>query len=151
MHFSTILSTGLALVAVTTGGSLPLLNNFTSSDNTIGLGGEDILGGFGLYNLTEITTTGSKTKKYNPWDAAPFAELPQCYQDCIESNCCNGWPSLGDVRSLTVDEWCHSKWMQVQAWIHEHLQFCVKHACRDCRPECRDESTRWQNAVCAGY
>ncbi|OTA96239.1 hypothetical protein M434DRAFT_28102 [Hypoxylon sp. CO27-5] len=148
MRSSTVLSTGLAILATAIGAPILLPSNSTSNVNVTIVGDEDILGEFAL-NSPEITNLASTQGKYQPSDAVPFAELPQCYQDCIETNCCNGWPSLGDVRRLTVHEWCHSKWIPVHAWLYEHLQFCIKHACRECRPQCRDESIRWQDEVCA--
>ncbi|KAI0836456.1 hypothetical protein F5Y06DRAFT_298509 [Hypoxylon sp. FL0890] len=151
MRLLTTFSTGLAFVATTIGVPVPIQTSTVSNVNITSLEYEDILGGFGLYNSSAITIMASQGVTYNPGDAVPFTRLPQCYQDCIESNCCNGWPSLGDVRRLTVDEWCRTKSIPVHAWLYEHLQFCIKDACRDCRPQCRDESIQWQNDVCANY
>ncbi|KAI1388126.1 uncharacterized protein F4822DRAFT_430880 [Hypoxylon trugodes] len=106
---------------------------------------------FGDYYKDETihTNISIRSSKYHPDDILPIQDLPKCYQTCMESNCCNGWPSLGDVRKLTVHEWCHSKWIPVQNWIYDHYQFCVKDACQNCKIESRDESIRWQKEVCS--
>ncbi|OTA99741.1 hypothetical protein M426DRAFT_16135 [Hypoxylon sp. CI-4A] len=95
-------------------------------------------------DISPFKTTG----RYRGDDQVPWWNLNLCYVKCFASECCNGWPGLGDVRNLTVHEWCHSKWMAVEKWILNHLQFCVKHSCKHCRPECREQSDRWQREMC---
>ncbi|KAI2465843.1 hypothetical protein F4781DRAFT_376655 [Annulohypoxylon bovei var. microspora] len=148
MHLLALISIGLALTGSTIGVPIPIPKDNDFPGNISSSGDEDILGDFhALY--PEIMNLTSTTSRYHRNDPVPFKDLPYCYQKCIDANHNNGWPSLGDVRKLTIHQWCHSRWIPVQAWIHEHLQFCIGDACAYCRPECRDASSRWQREVCS--
>ncbi|KAI0377366.1 hypothetical protein F5Y04DRAFT_291866 [Hypomontagnella monticulosa] len=145
----TILLSGLVLAASTIGVPVQVSRNATSYHNTTRHEEIDTPEHLDL-PFVEATTLAETSTKYNRDDPVPFWDLPQCYQTCIESNCCNGWPSLGDVRKLTVHQWCSSRWIPVQAWIYEHLQFCIKDSCRNEREQSRQDSIKWQNKVCGG-
>ncbi|KAI1405029.1 hypothetical protein F4819DRAFT_483026 [Hypoxylon fuscum] len=156
MRFSTIFVAWMALAGNAIGARRRASNNSTLRGNSSGLTyEEDILGDFHLDCpgfISPGTTNLAKTSSrhdYKPDDNLPWQELPKCYQDCFNSQCCNGWPMLGDVRNLTIHEWCHSKWIPAQNWVADHLQWCVKDACAGCRPRCRDDSVTWAKEVCA--
>lgn len=82
----------------------------------------------------------------------PLHELPHCYQRCMIDNCCNamvGGP--GDIRELTTEEFCHTKWFYVGLWIFDHLSFCLDDVCASCRPKCLEESNQWMRRVCGSH
>ncbi|XXG95262.1 glycoside hydrolase 3 [Hypoxylon texense] len=157
MRFTTIVLAGLALAGDALGAHRQRQNNPTRGNASGLTDEEDILGDFHTLPytedlpgvLSEAMSLAKTDPRHGPNDKVPWQELPQCYQDCISANCCNGWPGLGDVRNLTVHQWCHSKWIPVQNWMHDHLQWCIKDACRPCRPKCRDDSTKWEKQTCA--
>ncbi|KAI1775892.1 hypothetical protein F4818DRAFT_441168 [Hypoxylon cercidicola] len=157
MRFTTIVLAGLVLAGNALGARQQRPNNNRIRGDASGLTDEeDILGDFHLpYTedlpeaFSEAVSLATTMSPHGPKDTLPWQELPQCYQDCISANCCNGWPGLGDVRNLTVHQWCHSKWIPVQNWIADHLQWCIKDACKPCRPGCRDASSKWQRETCA--
>ncbi|KAH9900248.1 hypothetical protein F4778DRAFT_740905 [Xylariomycetidae sp. FL2044] len=103
-------------------------------------------------NSTTNSTTTATIKRgtlYAPNDRVPLDRLPDCYRRCIDDNCCNmylGGPH--DVRQMTVDEFCRTKWFYVGNWLFDHLQWCVGPVCRSCRPGCREASDRWMKEVC---
>ncbi|KAI2617972.1 hypothetical protein GGS26DRAFT_575615 [Hypomontagnella submonticulosa] len=143
---------GLALVANTIGVPIQIPPNTTFHVDTTRHEGVDILERLHL-PFVEATTLAAATTiqhEYGRDDPVPFWDLPRCYQDCIESNCCNASPTLGDVRKLTVHEWCSLKWIPVQNWIYDHLQYCVKDSCRNEKAQSRQDSIKWQNKVCGG-
>lgn len=111
MRFTTIVLAGLALAGNALGAQRQRLNNNAIRGNASGLTDEeDILGDFHLpytediTEIFEVTSLATDMSNHGPNDPVPFWSLPQCYIDCIRSNCCNGWPSLGDVRKLTIHE-----------------------------------------------
>ncbi|KAI1451437.1 hypothetical protein F4805DRAFT_473685 [Annulohypoxylon moriforme] len=148
MHLLARLSIGLAFVGSIISAPIPVPTNNYPLRNIQGRVDEDILGDFHLFRPETMNLT-STTGRYHRNDPVPYQDLPQCYQDCINANHNNGWSVLGDVWKLTVHQWCSSKWIPVQDWLHEHVQFCVKDACASCRPGCRDASMRWQKEVCS--
>ncbi|KAI0601093.1 hypothetical protein F4775DRAFT_542658 [Biscogniauxia sp. FL1348] len=79
-------------------------------------------------------------------DKIPVDELPECYQTCFNSECCNG--NFGDVHDLTKHEFCETKRFFVGHWMVDHLQFCTGYHCRSCGDPCRDASTEWLYQLC---
>ncbi|RYO88578.1 hypothetical protein DL762_003700 [Monosporascus cannonballus] len=104
-----------------------------------------------LYLTPDTDTTAASDFKvsYNEDQKVPIDELPPCYYECMVENCCNmmiGGP--GDVRDLTINEFCETKWFYVENWIFDRLQDCVGEKCRGCRPQCGEESNHWMKRVC---
>ncbi|KAI8633907.1 hypothetical protein F5Y19DRAFT_257262 [Xylariaceae sp. FL1651] len=83
----------------------------------------------------------------NLGDRVPLWELPECYQKCIDHNCCKAmW--IKDVRKLSTRQFCWTMRFSIERWMLDHLQYCVGPHCRPCRPECRIESTKWMKKYC---
>lgn len=112
--------------------------NSTTATNTT----NTILDPRGSGDGRDYSTLGRKGK-------VPLHELPCCYQKCMIDNCCNamiGGP--GDIRELTTEEFCRTKWFYVGNWMLDHLSFCVKDLCASCRPGCKEDSNKWMKRVC---
>lgn len=77
----------------------------------------------------------------------PYRELPKCYVECSDSEGSKTWPAIGDVRDISKDEFCHKHWAWVDAWITEHLQFCVAGGCQGCT-DCHAEAGRHFDKNC---
>lgn len=87
-------------------------------------------------------------KDYKPDDPLPIQKLPPCHQECFRRNHNNGWPRMGDVLEMTVNQFCHERWLQVGNWLIDHILDCVNEICTDCGDECGEASTKWMQDTC---
>ncbi|KAI0173120.1 hypothetical protein GGR52DRAFT_374123 [Hypoxylon sp. FL1284] len=161
MRFSIVALTWLTLAGHALGVPRRVPSNTTARvENAAGLTQEqqdqDIVGTFGLVQYgTESppcprNRTTDLAKHYEPDDLLPWHELPECYQRCMETNCCNGYPNFGDVREWTVEEFCYTERRKLRDWIHYHYQWCLRDLCGGCRPKCRTDADLWERKTC-GY
>ncbi|RYP71956.1 hypothetical protein DL769_004561 [Monosporascus sp. CRB-8-3] len=98
---------------------------------------------------TDVAATRSFEVSYSQDQKVPIDELPPCYYECMVENCCNmmiGGP--GDVRDLTINEFCHTKWFYVGNWLFDKLVNCVGDKCKNCPDDCAAESRHWMKRVC---
>ncbi|RYP05259.1 hypothetical protein DL764_003920 [Monosporascus ibericus] len=148
-----ISSVGVVLAAIGAVRALPLENLTPASGSTTMSTSTPIfnLNRTALYLApeTDIVAVRSSEASYSEDQKVPIDELPPCYYECIVENCCNmmiGGP--GDVRDLSINEFCHTKWFYVGNWIFDRLVNCVGDKCKDCPDDCAGESRRWMKRVC---
>ncbi|KAI0394765.1 hypothetical protein F5Y17DRAFT_457677 [Xylariaceae sp. FL0594] len=55
---------------------------------------------------------------------------------------------IGDVRELSTHDFCWKMRFSVEAWMLDHLIYCVGHKCKACTPGCTKESTVWMKKYC---
>ncbi|CAJ2500553.1 Uu.00g034060.m01.CDS01 [Anthostomella pinea] len=145
MQFSTAITGTLFLAgsALTSSQSLPTIR---SEDLTIPNGSDDFITAYFNPTTNDTTTSGTMSdQSYS--DTVPLWELPDCYRECINRNCCIG-TGLKDVRKLSIQDFCWSKQYWVETWMLDHLAYCVGPTCKSCRPQCEDNSTTWMKRVC---
>ena len=96
------------------------------------------------------TTLNERAAQCSGDDMVPIEALPPCYKKCVLDNCCNFWagPGPGDVRDMTVNDFCHKSSIKVFNWMWDHVAPCVKNECTDCRPKCWEDSNTWMKDVC---
>lgn len=80
----------------------------------------------------------------------PFWNLPPCYQKCVNEKAFDTWHHLGDIRELTVEEYCRSKQMWSDNWVFHSLQWCVGHTCKGASKPCYSENAAriWMTETC---
>ena len=96
------------------------------------------------------TTLNTRETQCDGGDMVPIDTLPPCYRKCVLDNCCNFWagPGPGDVRDMTVNDFCHKSSIKVFNWMWDHVAPCVKYECASCRPKCWEDSNVWMKNVC---
>ncbi|KAI0177415.1 hypothetical protein BJ166DRAFT_491257 [Pestalotiopsis sp. NC0098] len=80
----------------------------------------------------------------------PYRRFPPCFVDCFDSEGIDSktWPAIGDIRDLTTDEFCRTQQTWVMGWVIDHLQFCVRGACADCRRPCNQQARDTWTDIC---
>lgn len=78
----------------------------------------------------------------------PFWDLPLCYQTCVNEKAWDTWGRIGDIRELTINEYCHTKWVWTDRWLYNSLHFCTKQECKGCQPFCGRDSAIWYHQTC---
>lgn len=88
--------------------------------------------------------------KYDLSDPLPISKLPPCYQECFKRNHHNGYPKMGDVFDMTVDDFCHRKWFQVGNWLLDKIIPCTNRGCHECPNRCM-EVAQWMLDTCGFF
>lgn len=88
--------------------------------------------------------------KYNLSDPLPISKLPPCHQECFKRNHHNGYPKMGDVFDMTVEDFCHRKWFQVGNWLIDKIIPCTNRGCKDCPNDCI-EVAQWMLDTCGFF
>ncbi|KAF7539489.1 hypothetical protein G7054_g2100 [Neopestalotiopsis clavispora] len=80
----------------------------------------------------------------------PYRRFPECYVKCFDSEGVTSKTSMfiGDIRDLTVHEFCVSQDGWVGGWIYDYLLPCVRGGCDHCDPECGIASGKVYEGIC---
>ncbi|KAF9871173.1 hypothetical protein CkaCkLH20_11342 [Colletotrichum karsti] len=76
----------------------------------------------------------------------PLHQLPECYQDCIESN--NKW-YFHDIYTISQYHFCEDKWAHFRSWDDWRIQHCLPRACPD--GTVHEKAANWFDAICRQY
>lgn len=66
-------------------------------------------------------------------DKIAYWDLPECYRKCFE-HAAFDTPEGTDIRELTTEEFCHTKWDSIgRLWTDNHWFRCANEQCKACQ------------------